>query len=89
MKIVGARRAEFPQHYDMTREKTQQQIRRAARGTVPGFLGMDEMAKLSAPAVGCCHHCNRKTWDAASIGSRCEMPQPNGSACGGIFQVYP
>lgn len=31
----------------MKREKTQQQTRRAARGTVPGFLGMAEIAKLA------------------------------------------
>jgi hypothetical protein len=64
-------------------EKTAAAIRRANRGNVPGVLGMEEMAMLSAaPHLGVCPSCARKTWERFMLGRRCFLDD-----CAGIIQA--
>lgn len=34
-----------------------------------------------------CSQCGRKSWDKASVGRLCGMPQPSGRECEGVMRV--
>jgi hypothetical protein len=40
------------------------------------------------PAVGYCSSCRRHTWSADEFGSTCNMPQPAGHRCQGVFRPF-
>lgn len=70
-------------------EPTQKHTREAARrrGDRAGFLGMAELAMLTAPPAGACDTCQRKTWEHALLDHWCAMTQPDGSKCAGTFRA--
>ncbi len=36
-----------------------------------------------------CHRCGRGSWSASDEGKSCEMPQPSGEECDGVFLFRP
>ena len=40
------------------------------------------------PAVGNCSGCRRHTWSTDEFGSTCNMTQPDGRRCQGIFRSF-
>lgn len=45
----------------------------------------DKSMRLTDPAVGQCAVCKRLTWATGDLGALCEMTQPDGSRCQGVF----
>ena len=58
------------------REKTAAETRRAARGTVPGFLGMAEIAKLKGKPCKLCDGTGKRITHPAGWVEDCFACQP-------------
>lgn len=43
---------------------------------------------LDDPPVAVCDSCGRSTWTPDAVGKRCNMPQPVGDSCEGIFRSH-
>lgn len=49
----------------------------------------DALESLQANPVGACPQCDRKAWKAELLDQCCNMLQPDGSRCEGVFERLP
>lgn len=54
----------------------------------PGQKHLQRIKELLADPVGQCSICDRYTWRVEDSEQPCNMPQPDGTKCKGIFKLF-